>query len=266
MAATYDSAASNPSAGTLAFDDTVAVMDETPNLQVIQVNLPRQIDDANGNAADLSAASNFDTGLQVGPVFVDLVTPSLSGDIATGQTVQLAVSMSAGLTVDTANGSPTLSLSDNAAATYDVAASTPSAGTLAFDYTVAAGDYGPGLSVAGFNANGASVTDANGVSPDFSGLAQSTLGLDVNAATVASVTASPSSGEAVSGQQVLLTLTMGVPVTVGTTGGPPSLDLNDGAIATYDSAASNLAAGPLVFSYMAAPRTRTSTFRSPGST
>ncbi len=176
------------------------------------------------------------------------MTPSLSGDIATGQTVQLTVSMSAGLTVDTTNGSPTLSLSDNAAATYDSAASDPSTGALVFDYTVAAGDYGPGLSVAGFNANGASVTDANGVSPDFSGLAQSTLGLDVNAATVASVTASPS-GEADSGQQVLLTLTMSEPVTVNTTGGSPTLDLSDGAIATYDSAASNPAAGALVFAY-----------------
>ena len=42
---------------------------------------------------------------------------------------------------------------------------------------------------------------------------------------------------------------MSVPVTVSMTGGSPSLDLNDGAIATYDSAASNPAAGALVFSY-----------------
>jgi uncharacterized protein YjbI with pentapeptide repeats len=253
--ATYDSAASNPSAGTLVFDDTVGAADETPDLQVIQVNLNgATIDDANGNAADLSAASSFDTGLQIGPVFVDSVTPSLSGDITAGQTVQLTASMSAGLTVNTTDGSPTLSLSDGATATYDTAASAPSAGTLVFDYTVGAGDYATDLSVVGLIANGATFTDANGVSPDFSGLAQSYLGLDVNAATVTNVTAStssgsPSSGEALSGQQVLLTLAMNEPVTVNMTGGSPTLDLSDGAVATYDSAASNPAANALVFSY-----------------
>ena len=66
--ATYDSAASNLSAGTLAFKYTVSAANETPNLQVIQVNLKgATIGDANGHAADLSAASDFATGLQVGP-------------------------------------------------------------------------------------------------------------------------------------------------------------------------------------------------------
>ena len=101
----------------------------------------------------------------------------------------------------------------------------------------------------GFNPNGATVTDANGVSPDFSGLAQFDLGLDVNAATVTDVTASPSTGEADSGQQVLLTLAMSEAVTVNTAGGSPTLYLSDGAIATYDSAASNPSAGTLVFDY-----------------
>jgi hypothetical protein len=102
--------------------------------------------------------------------------------------------MSAGVTVNTAGGSPTFSLSDGAAATYDSAASNPSAGSLVFDYTVGANDYATGLTVSRFNANGATIVDANGISPDFSAAAQYDLGLDVNAAIVTNVTASPSTG------------------------------------------------------------------------
>ena len=252
--ATYDSAASNPSAGSLVFDYTVGATDETPDLQVIQVNLNgATIDDANGHAADLSTAGNFDTGLQVGPVFVDSVTPSLSGDITTGQMVQLSVSMSAGLTVNTASGSPTLSLSDGAVATYDAAASSPSAGTLVFDYKVAADDYATDLWVPGFNPHGASVADANGVSPDFSGLAQSDLGLDVNAATVASVAASPSTGAAVEGQKVQLALTMSGPIALYGRRLAAAVPRSDGAIAVYDAAASNPSAGELAFEFTVAP-------------
>jgi hypothetical protein len=249
--ASYDSAASDPANGTLAFDYTVGATDETPDLGVIQAYLNgATIDDANGNAVDLSAVGDFDTGLQIGPVYVNQVTPSLSGDVATGQTVQLTVSMSAPLTVD---GAPTLSLSDGATATYDAAASSSSADELVFDYKVGAGDYATDLSVTGFNTNGASVTDANGVSPDFSGLAQSDLGLEINAATVAGIAVSPLTGRAVSGQQVLLTLTMSEQVTVNTGAGSPELYLSDGAIAVYDAAESNPTDGTLEFGFTVGP-------------
>ena len=108
------------------FDYTVGATDETPDLQVIQVNLNgATIDDANGHAADLSAASNFDTGLQVGPVFVDSVTPSLSGDITTGQTVQLTLSMSAGADRQYRQRLADAEPERRRDATYDAAASSP---------------------------------------------------------------------------------------------------------------------------------------------
>ena len=53
------------------------------------------------------------------------------------------------------------------------------------------------------------------MSPDFSGLAQSDLGLAVNAATVTNVTASPTAN----GQEVALTLTLSEAATVNLTGG-----------------------------------------------
>ena len=249
--ATYDAAASNPSAGTLVFDYTVGSGDETANLEVASVNLPSgtTVQNAADDNADFSAAIDAPTGLQVGPAYVTAITSSQSSELTTGQTVQLTLAMSQAVTVNTTGGSPTLSLSDGAAATYDAAASNPSAGNLVFDYTVGASDYTADLQVLAFNPNGATVTDAHGVNADFSGAAQYDLALDVNAAIVTNLTASPSSGEVDSGQQVTLTLTMSEAVTVNLTGGSPTLSLNDGATATYDSAASNPSAGTLVFDY-----------------
>ena len=82
------------------------------------------------------------------------MTPSLYGEIFTGQTDQLTLTMSQAVTVNTTNGSPTLRLSDGAAATYDSAASDPSSRTLVFDYTVGANDYTTDLQVVGYNPNG----------------------------------------------------------------------------------------------------------------
>ena len=50
------------------------------------------------------------------------MTPTLTGEIYTGQTDQLTLAMSQGVTVNTAGGSPSLSLSGGATATYDAAA------------------------------------------------------------------------------------------------------------------------------------------------
>jgi hypothetical protein len=248
--ATYDAVASNPSAGTLVFDYTVADGERTPNLQVALVNLNgATINDANGNPADLSAAATFATNLQIGPAFASGVTTSQTGNVTAGQTVQVTVAMSEGVTVDITNGSPTVSLSDGAAASYDAAASKASAGTLVFDYTVGAKDYTSDLTVLGINLNAATIKDANGVSADLSGAANTDLALDVNAAAATGMTASPQNGEVSTGQKVTLTVTMSGPVTVNTGGGLPTLSLDDGGTATYDAKASNPSAGTLVFDY-----------------
>src|SRR5262249_1466668 len=146
-------------------------------------------------------------------------------------------------------GTPTLSLSDGAVATYDAAASDPANGTLVFDYTAASNEYTTDLTVLRVNLNGATIQDANGANSNFSAASNYELGLDVNAAVVTNVTTSPQTGEVGGGQTVTLTLDMSGPVTVDTTGGTPSLDLSDGAVATYDAAASNPSAGLLAFDY-----------------
>src|SRR5262249_37787167 len=155
--------------------------DRTPSLQADLFDANGAvITDANGKAADLSAVTTFDTGLQIGPAFVDQVTSTQSGAVNAGQTVQITVAMSEGVTVDTTNGSPTLALSDGAIVTYDAAASSLADGTLVFDYTVAAADYTTDLTVTAFDTNGAVIADAHGVASDLSSAAGADLALDVN--------------------------------------------------------------------------------------
>jgi hypothetical protein len=195
------------------------------------------------------AADDVPTGLLVGPAYITTITPSQTGDLTTGQTVQLTLAMSQAVTVDTSGGSPTLSLSDGADATDDAAAPNPSAGALVFDYAVGASDYATDLQILGYKPNGATITDAHGVNANLSGATDGDLALDVNAAVVTGLSTLPSTGEADSGQQVTLALTMSEPGSVDLTGGSPTLTLNDGATATYDSAASNPATGSLLFDY-----------------
>jgi autotransporter passenger strand-loop-strand repeat protein len=248
--ATYDTTLSSPSSGKLVFDYTVAAGDATPNLSVTEINLPTgtRVQDANGNNADFSAALNQDTGLQIGPAYVYLVTPSQTTNVGAGQTINLTVTMSEAVTVS--GGEPTLILSDGANASYDANLSNPSSGSLVFDYTVGANDYSPDLAISGV-VNGATVKDAYGVVADFS-QASNNLGLEVNAATVSGVAASQT-GEVGSGATVMLTLAINKGVMVNTTSGSPTVTLDDEAIATYDANASNPSAGNLVFDYTVGP-------------
>ena len=86
-----------------------------------------------------------------------------------------------------------------------------------------------------------------------------TLQIDTTAPTVASVVASGAgissgTGDLDAGNVVTLTLTMSENVTVNTSGGTPTLTLNDGATATYTGASGNA----LTFSYTVAAGQNTS--------
>jgi hypothetical protein len=80
-------------------------------------------------------ASNF-----VFQPIVAWVQPS-SGVALNGATVTLTLTISDAVTVT--GGSPLLTLSDGATASYDAAASDPAGHLLVFDYTVGAGDHSP---------------------------------------------------------------------------------------------------------------------------
>jgi hypothetical protein len=174
------------------------------------------------------------------PAVVTAVTPSLSGSLGIGQTVTIAVTMSNALTVT--GGAPTLLLNDGGTATYDAAATAAlnDPTKLVFDYTVGATDtHLPFLAIFGGSGNGASVLDANGDTPDFSGLftTYSVLSnLNTIAGPPATVTGvAPSvTGTAGNGQNISFTVSFSNAVSVSNDG-TPTLLLNDGGTATYDA-------------------------------
>ncbi len=94
--------------------------------------------------------------------------PSVTGrPLGANSTISFLLTPSAAVTV--AGGSPRLALSDGAIAAFDPEASTPT--SLVFMTTVIPGQNTSDLTVTGFNPNGASITDANGLSLDASALA-----------------------------------------------------------------------------------------------
>jgi hypothetical protein len=267
----FDSADSILSAGKLVFDyavgnsEDVYTPDRTLNLAV--TGATAVANDANGYSINFAGAFNVGLGVQVGPAsFVSSVlTNSQALEADSGQSVQIVLSMSEPVVVNTLAGSPTLALNDGGAATYDAAASNPSGGRLVFDYTVGINDRAKSLAISDFNLNGATVQDSGGHNADFTvalgqdvnvAIGSSLFQLQIGPATVVAV-ASSQIGEVNAGQQVNLEIDLNSGVTVDTSGGSPKLILNDGAIATYDSALSDLSAGALLFDYAIGPNEHT---------
>jgi len=181
--------------------------------------------------------------------YVASVTTSETGDVATGQSVQLSLTMSGPVSVDTSGGSPSLTLGDPVIATYDAGASNPAAGTLVFDYTPAAGDQFADLHIEGVNLNGAVVDGVGDAAVDFSGAIGDT-GLSVNSPLTVVSVASSQTGHVTSGQTIQLSLTMSEAFTINIPDyATVALSLNDNGIATYDAGSSNPSAGLIVFDY-----------------
>lgn len=254
--ATYDAAESNLAAGTLAFDYIVGTADAVPDLSVFSVNLPNgtTLQDSNGNNADFSAALNQSFSLQIGPAFVSLFTSSQTGAIETSQTTQLTLTMTQPVVVNTASGSPTLTLNDGDTASFDAKASNPATGTLAFDDIVVTGDTTPDLQITQFNANNATIQDTHGVSIDVSGALNYPTGLTVNSPLAVAGIGTSQSGTIGVGQTLSLMLTMTGSAEVNAiddSGGLPFLSLNDNETASYDGIASTPTL--LVFDYIVQP-------------
>ena len=121
---------------------------------------------------------------------------------------------------------------------------------------MAAGQNTPDLTVSAVNLNGATIADAAGNNASVSGTFNptGTLQIDTTSPTVSSVAPSGSgisngNGDLNAGHVVTLTLTMSEAVTVNTTGGTPTLTLNDGGSATYTGGSGS---NVLTFSYTVA--------------
>jgi hypothetical protein len=194
-------------------------------------------------ATSALAAGNF----IFAPIVAFAGAPQAEAD--TGTTVPIVLTLSDVVSVNTSGGTPSLTLSDGGTATYDAAASDLVGHLMVFDDTVAAGDHSPDLKIASLNSNGAIIQDASAHPLAVSSAANQLTGLQINPSplTVAGVSVLPA-GEADAGQTVTITLHMTEPVVVQE-GLTFDLELNDGAIASYNPAASDPAAGTLGFSY-----------------
>jgi autotransporter passenger strand-loop-strand repeat protein len=258
--ASYDPTASTPASGNLVFDYTPAAGDHSDALAVDMLNLNgATIVDSNGIAVDTSGAAaavdfpilgmvSDSTTTDVNATIPTALTTSLSGEVGSGQTVQLTLQMSGAVSINSASGSPTLTLNDGATATYDAKLSNLGTGALVFDYTVGSGDTTSELSIAAVNLpTVTTVVDANGNPVDFSSVSDLTTNLQVNPAVVEDVVAGETAAHA--GQTVALTVYLSEGVTLNAAGGNPTLTLSNNATATFDATASNLAAGTMVFDY-----------------
>ena len=144
------------------------------------------ITDGAGNAANLSLSGLTQSGPQIDtvtPVISAIAETPSSGDLNAGKTVTYTLTMSENVTVNTAGGSPTLTLNDGGTATY-VSGSGTSA--LTFSYTVLAGQNTPDLKVSTVNLNGATLQDGagNAANLSISGLTQGSPQIDTTTPTI----------------------------------------------------------------------------------
>jgi hypothetical protein len=236
---------------TLTFSYTVGPTDSTVSaLAITQANLPNgaAIKDAAGNAANLSGALVTFPNLAIdpptpGPTLTSIVESPSTGDLNAGNTVTLTLNLSSAVTV--IGGTPTLTLNDGGTATYTGGSGSTA---LTFSYTVAAGQNTASLAATAVNLNGAAVQDGSGNAASLSpsGLTQTGPRIDTAAPVISSIAETPSSGDLNAGKIVIYTLTMSEAVSVNTTGGSPTLTLNDGGSATYTGGSGSNA---LTFSY-----------------
>src|SRR5262249_54012422 len=150
-----------------------------------------------------------------------------------------------------------LLLNDGGTASYNSALSNPATGSLVFDYTVVSGQNTPDLDRKSV-VKGKGVQDVAGNNVNITGAPTNpagTLQIDTIAPTVTAMAASGTginaggNGDLNAGHLVHLTMTLSEALTVT---GTPTLLLNDGGTASYNSALSNPATGSLVFDYTVA--------------
>jgi autotransporter passenger strand-loop-strand repeat protein len=200
-----------------------------------------------GTGSTSSAMTSLAFASQTGPIVTSAALSQPDGDVRTGSTVQFLLSLNEAVTIT--GGTPALMLNDGGIATYDSATSTPSTGSLVFDYTIGTIDQTADLSVTAVSLNGATVQDVNRNGADLSGLFNVPTNLSINSPLAGLSISASQTGEVALGQSVQLTLSMNKAVTVDAAGGAPTLTLNNGATATYDAASSSPLVGKLVFDY-----------------
>ena len=186
---------------------------------------------------------------------------STNGSYGIGDVLNLTISFSENVVVDTTSGIPTLQLETGSSDRYASYTSGSGSNTLTFQYTVQAGDTSADLdqfSSTALGLNGGSINDAAG-NPAFLTLAaQSATGslaanadlvIDTVAPTVTGVDTSTADGTYTIGEVLNLTVGFSEDVVVDTTGGTPRLQLETGSSDRYAAYTSGSGSNTLTFQY-----------------
>ncbi len=129
---------------------------------------------ATASYVDLLGATESVASSPTGPVVLDATAPTIAtitagpanAVLGYAATIALTVAFSEAVAVDTAGGTPTLSLNNGAVASYVSGSGT---GVLTFSYTVSSGQDTADLAVAATNLNGATVSDLAGNAANLAG-------------------------------------------------------------------------------------------------
>ncbi len=275
----YDASASTSTV--LAFSYTVQQGDAASDLDytgttALSLN-GGTIQNAQGDDADLALKEPGDPGslgaskdiiIDTADPTVSSVTSSSADDSYKAQsTIVVQVEFDEPVTVDTAGGTPTIQLETGATdrdVAYDASASTST--VLAFSYTVQQGDAASDLDYTGTTAlslNGGTIRDAAGNDADLELEDPGTSGslghskaivVDTAAPTVSSVTSSSADDSYKAQSTIVVQVEFDEAVTVVTTGGTPTIQLETGATdrdVAYDASASTSTV--LAFSYTVQP-------------
>jgi hypothetical protein len=220
----------------LNFQYTVGAHDASvASLGVTGVNLNgATIKDGAGNLANLSLSGLTQNGPRIDttiPTVTSITELPNTADLNVGKTVVITLNLNEPVTVS--GGTPTLTLNNGGVANY----STDSGGgALNFLYVVGAHDASvASLAATAATLNGATISDATGNTANLSlaGLTQNGPQIDTTIPSVISVVEQPNTGDLIIGNTAVITLNLNEPVTVA--GGIPTLDLNNGGVATYSN-------------------------------
>ena len=202
------------------------------NPYIINPNIYSNMNMVNGSTLLAGQYNDFNAGVPSAPPNAPVIT----GEAVTGTNqnqVALTGTAPASTTIDIYDGSTLLGTTKaSSGGAWSYTTGTLSSGTQAFTTTA---------------------TDAFGNTSAASNSVDPVIGS--TAATVSSVVVSPASGDLDAGQVVTFTVNMSENVTVNTTGGTPTLALNDLGTATYVSGSGSNA---LTFSYTVAAGQNTS--------
>ena len=277
--ATYSAADSTSTV--LAFSYTVQPGDSSSDLDytgttALSLN-GGTIQNAQGDDADLTLKEPGDPG-SLGDsknIVIDTDDPSVSSVTSSsaddsykaGSTIVVQVEFDEAVTVVTTGGTPTIQLETGATdrnVAYDASASTST--VLAFPYTVQPGDAASDLDYTGNTAlstNGGTIRDAAGNDADLDLEDPGTSGslgdskaivVDTDDPAVSSVTSSSADDSYKAGSTIVVQVEFDEAVTVVTTGGTPTIQLETGATdrnVAYDASASTSTV--LAFPYTVQP-------------